>query len=142
MATLFLVVCRPSSEQWVCAWRSSLSKRRAHVHRRRLRRVAKLLVNPHGIKVPFPSQLATKLPYLFLSLKPQYRAKSKFHDFTFSLQTSQPERFVHQLVIDHNIGSHDGYHPDHIYMLVLLDEVTAYAAPSTAQCGHDTPYTY
>jgi hypothetical protein len=42
-----------------------------------------------------------------LLLEVQYRTQSKLHGFTFGFQASYPERLFHQLIVDHNIGSHD-----------------------------------
>ena len=75
------------------------------------------LVASHGVQVAFPSNLAPQLAYLSLAAESEKSLQTKLHNFTFRAQTSGTKRVSHELVINHDVGSHGAHESSRRYTL-------------------------
>lgn len=63
---------------------------------------------PHFIQIALPADLASKLESVFLVLYAKKHAKCRIDNRALGLKSGKLLRFCNELIVDFNVGTHDG----------------------------------
>jgi hypothetical protein len=65
------------------------------------------MITSHGFEIPFPTELSPQRPHPSLAIELRNETQTFLDHRPFGRIGAGFERCRHQLVINHNIGSHD-----------------------------------